>query len=133
MDSQWFEPRSNNDEDRAAAERALQFQLGLYANPIFVNGDYPEIVKALVAQKSQAGGLNESRLPSFTEDEKKMIKGTHDFFAYNTYSTYLVEYRNYTNSGANGTPQKIETDQVSVWPFVQVYTANSIKVVLPKA
>ena len=78
-----------------------------------MNGDYPEIVKTLVAQKSRAGGLNQSRLPTFTEEEKKMIKGTHDYFAYNTYSTYLVENRNYTNSGPNGTtPQSIETDQV---------------------
>lgn len=113
MDSQWFEPRHDNEEDRAAAERALQFHLGLYANPIFINGDYPEIVKTLVAQKSRAGGLKKSRLPVFTEEEKSMIKGTHDYFAFNTYSTYLVTNWNYTNSGENGTtPQSIETDQV---------------------
>ena len=113
MDSPWFEPRHDNEEDRAAAERALQFHLGLYANPIFVNGDYPEIVKTLVAQKSRAGGLSKSRLPAFTEKEKTMISATHDYFAFNTYSTYLVANWNSTNSGENGTtPQSIEADQV---------------------
>lgn len=80
-----------------------------------MNGDYPDVVKKLVAQKSQAGGLTKSRLPEFSEAEKKMVNGSHDFFAYNTYSTYLVEYRNFTNSGKNGTtPQGIETDQDNV-------------------
>lgn len=56
-----------------------------------------------------------SRLPEFSEEEKKIVSGSHDFFAYNTYSTYLVENRNFTGSGVNGTtPQGLETDQDNV-------------------
>lgn len=132
LDSPWFEPRHDNAEDRAAAERALQFHLGIYANPIFVNGDYPEIVKTLVAQKSRAGGLRKSRLPSFTQAEKAMIKGTHDFFAYNTYSSYLVKNHNFTNSGPNGTtPQSVETDQVSMALYTLVKSRLKIVPISP--
>lgn len=36
-----------NPEDVAAAERYLQFKMGWLAHPVFVNGDYPEIMKGL--------------------------------------------------------------------------------------
>ena len=67
----------------------MQFQLGIFAYPIFVMGDYPEVVKNIVGNRSEAAGIP-SRLPSFTEDEKKMIKGSYDLFALNHYSTDKV-------------------------------------------
>jgi beta-glucosidase len=43
LDSDWKEPlNSNNPSDVTAAERAMQFKLGWFANPIYVNGDYPK-------------------------------------------------------------------------------------------
>ena len=53
----------------------MEFKLGWFANPIFVNGDYPEVMKTQVAAKSAAEGRNESRLPEFTELEKLLIQG----------------------------------------------------------
>jgi Glycosyl hydrolase family 1 len=53
----------------------MQFMLGWFAHPIFVNGDYPDEVKERVAAKSSAQGLNHSRLPEFTEEEKLFIRG----------------------------------------------------------
>ena len=53
----------------------MQFNLGVYAHPIYVNGDYPEIMKTKVAEKSASQNYSKSRLPVFTETEKKMIKG----------------------------------------------------------
>lgn len=41
-----------------------------------VHGDYPFIMKALVRD----------RLPSFTEEESKMIKGSYDFIGINYYT-----------------------------------------------
>ena len=62
--------------DRYAAERALQFKLGWFANPIFGNGDYPAVMKQVVAKKSATEGRNVSRLPAFTDEEIRMNKGT---------------------------------------------------------
>ena len=64
-----------NPLDVEAAERSMQFDLGWFANPIYGDGDYPEVMKRQIAMKSQQQGLYQSRLPEFTEAEKKNIKG----------------------------------------------------------
>jgi len=75
-----------------AAERILQFGPGWFGHPIFIDGDYPEVMKTNVAEKSMAQGLSKSRLPEFTEDEKNFIKGTGDFLGLNHYTTsYAVD------------------------------------------
>jgi lactase-phlorizin hydrolase len=52
------------------------FQLGFYAHPIFsAEGDYPAIVKERVARKSKQEGYIRSRLPAFTQEEIKHIRG----------------------------------------------------------
>jgi len=53
----------------------LQFKLGWFANPIYGNGDYPAVMKYAVGKKSRQEGLNESRLPQFTEEEIRMNRG----------------------------------------------------------
>jgi lactase-phlorizin hydrolase len=91
LNTDWNEPRdSTNENDVQASERAMQFTLGWMAHPIFVNGDYPDVMKEKVANKSFQEGLNVSRLPEFTEQEKQFIRGTHDFFGLNHYTTRLV-------------------------------------------
>jgi lactase-phlorizin hydrolase len=94
LNSDWKEPLDpNNATDVEAAERAMEFKLGWFANPIYVNGDYPEVMKQKVAEKSLAEGRNQSRLPEFTAEEKAQIVGTHDFFGLNHYTTQLVRER----------------------------------------
>ncbi len=44
----WFFPGSDQIADADAAERALQFMGGWFANPIFGSGDYPSIMKLKV-------------------------------------------------------------------------------------
>lgn len=63
------------EADKEAAETYNQFFLGWFANPIFGNGDYPDIMKWQIGNKSLERGLSKSRLPEFTEDEKKLLKG----------------------------------------------------------
>ncbi|PNI75970.1 GBA3 isoform 5 [Pan troglodytes] len=90
----WLEPADPNSvSDQEAAKRAITFHLDLFAKPIFIDGDYPEVVKSQIASMSQKQGYPSSRLPEFTEEEKKMIKGTADFFAVQYYTTRLIKYQ----------------------------------------
>uniref|UniRef100_A0AAR2IUM6 beta-glucosidase n=1 Tax=Pygocentrus nattereri TaxID=42514 RepID=A0AAR2IUM6_PYGNA len=93
VSSEWFEPLDVNiPREVAAADRALQFQLGWFAHPIFKNGDYPDAMKWQVGNKSELQGLAESRLPTFTEEEKAYIHGTADVFCLNSYTTRMARH-----------------------------------------
>jgi len=48
---------------------------GWFIHPIYINGDYPDVMKELIDEKSKKEGLETSRLPKFTEEEKKRING----------------------------------------------------------
>lgn len=64
----------------------------MYTHPIFdEDGDYPQVVKKFVKQRSAREGYITSRLPEFTHDEIEYMKGTYDFLAINHYSTFLVK------------------------------------------
>ncbi|EGV98978.1 Cytosolic beta-glucosidase, partial [Cricetulus griseus] len=90
----WLEPSDPNSVlDQEATKRAINFQLDFFAKPIFIDGDYPELVKSQIATMSKKQGYSSSRLPEFTEEEKKMIKGTADFFAVQYYTTRLVRHQ----------------------------------------
>ncbi|NXV25781.1 LPH hydrolase, partial [Rissa tridactyla] len=96
INSDWAEPRNpHNQEDVEAARRYLQFLLGWFAHPIFKNGDYNEVMKKRIRERSLAQGLEQSRLPEFTESEKQRIKGTYDYFGLNHYTTVLTYNVNY--------------------------------------
>ncbi|XP_075714784.1 cytosolic beta-glucosidase-like [Rhinoderma darwinii] len=91
LDSDWAEPLDPNSvDDKEACERYLTFRLHWFAKPIFIDGDYPAVMKSEISRKSKAEGLTTSRLPEFTDDEKSMIKGTADFFCLNYYTTRKV-------------------------------------------
>ena len=74
-------------KDTKINRHSLSIVLFRFAHPIFKNGDYPDTMKWKVGNKSIAQGLEESRLPEFTEEEKEMIKGTGDFFGLNAYTS----------------------------------------------
>ncbi|KAH7909885.1 glycoside hydrolase, family 1 [Hygrophoropsis aurantiaca] len=80
LDSSWFEPYTNSQENIDVAERAFDVRLGWFAHPIYL-GDYPEALKKLVG----------SRLPKFTAEELAVVKGSSDFFGLNHYTTHLVQ------------------------------------------
>ncbi|CAI5656811.1 unnamed protein product [Oreochromis niloticus] len=93
LNADWFEPADVSVvREVVTADRAMQFQLGWFAHPIFKNGDYPDALKWQVGNKSEIQGLPQSRLPSFTEEEKNFIKGTADVFCVNHYTTRVVSY-----------------------------------------
>uniref|UniRef100_A0A8C5TJ02 Lactase n=1 Tax=Malurus cyaneus samueli TaxID=2593467 RepID=A0A8C5TJ02_9PASS len=96
INSDWAEPRNpHKQEDIEAARRFMQFFLGWFAHPIFKNGDYSEVMKKRIRERSLAQGLSKSRLPEFTESEKQRIKGTFDYFGLNHYTTVLTYNLNY--------------------------------------
>ena len=71
----WKEPKTRDPKDIEATERAMQFDLGWFANPIYGNGDYPEVMKKQIARKSKENGLPRSRLPEFTPEEIERNRG----------------------------------------------------------
>ncbi|KAL4106622.1 hypothetical protein PRIC1_004669 [Phytophthora ramorum] len=85
LNCDWREPARTSDpvqkkKNEEAAERALLFALGWFADPVY-KGDYPQVMK-------DRCGL---RLPKFTEEEKRLLKGSSDFFGLNHYGTNYVE------------------------------------------
>lgn len=56
-------------------------------NPLFTDGDYPKVMIDEVAKKSAAEGRQWSRLPSFTDEERKSLIGSSDFLALNYYTS----------------------------------------------
>ncbi|XP_039159635.1 beta-glucosidase 11 isoform X2 [Eucalyptus grandis] len=78
--SYWFIPFTNKTEDVIATQRANDFYVGWFADPL-VYGDYPDVMKKNVG----------SRLPSFTTHESKRIKGSIDFFGINFYSVLHIK------------------------------------------
>ncbi|KAF7241753.1 Lactase-phlorizin hydrolase [Varanus komodoensis] len=91
LNSDWAEPKTlGSPEDLKAAERYLHFMLGWFAHPIFVNGDYPDVLKSQIKEKNQQCSASVAELPVFTDTEKRSVNGTADFFALSHYTSRLV-------------------------------------------
>lgn len=99
-----YMPRS--DADANVTEIAYQFNVGWTMHPVYSKeGDYPQVMKEMIAKKSMEQGFMRSRLPSFDEDWIKYIRGASDFLAVNHYTSTLV-----TNGTMGLTPSQ-ENDE----------------------
>ncbi|KAL3570781.1 hypothetical protein D5086_028030 [Populus alba] len=79
LDFVYYEPLTRSKADNLAAQRARDFHVGWFIHPI-VYGEYPKTMQNIVG----------SRLPKFTEEEVKMVKGSMDFVGINHYTTYYM-------------------------------------------
>ncbi|NXH16447.1 KLOTB protein, partial [Bucco capensis] len=90
LHSDWAEPANPYLESHSkAANRFLQFEIGWFADPIFKTGDYPATMREYISFKNRKG-LSHSSLPTFTSEEKQLVKGAADFYALNHFTTRFV-------------------------------------------
>ncbi|XP_055305125.1 myrosinase 1-like [Sitodiplosis mosellana] len=104
LSSRFFYSDSN---DTHTVDRAMQFSLGWFANPIFSPaGNYPAIMITSIASNSIREGRSWSRLPSFTDKWIETIRGSADFLGLNYYTSRYVE----VNPEPKGTNPSYERD-----------------------
>uniref|UniRef100_A0A0D9W663 Beta-glucosidase n=1 Tax=Leersia perrieri TaxID=77586 RepID=A0A0D9W663_9ORYZ len=78
--SHWFVPYSRTKSNDYAARRALDFMLGWCLDPL-IRGDYPLSMRQLVGD----------RLPRFTKEQSKLVKGAFDFIGLNYYTANYAD------------------------------------------
>ncbi|KAI5390768.1 hypothetical protein KIW84_075890 [Lathyrus oleraceus] len=77
--SHWYEPATIAKADVDASKRGLDFMFGWYMNPL-TRGEYPKSMRTLVGK----------RLPKFSKEESRELKGSFDFLGLNYYSSYYA-------------------------------------------
>jgi len=77
--SHWMVPSNKAKHNKNAAQRALDFMLGWFLDPL-TTGDYPRSMRSLV----------NNRLPKFTTEQIKLVNGSFDFIGLNYYTAYYA-------------------------------------------
>eukprot|EP00304_Pavlova_gyrans_P013338 CAMPEP_0206060382 /NCGR_PEP_ID=MMETSP1466-20131121/51072_1 /ASSEMBLY_ACC=CAM_ASM_001126 /TAXON_ID=44452 /ORGANISM="Pavlova gyrans, Strain CCMP608" /LENGTH=686 /DNA_ID=CAMNT_0053435719 /DNA_START=49 /DNA_END=2109 /DNA_ORIENTATION=+ len=100
LNSEWKEPATSSQVDIDAASRAIEFELGWFADPIYA-GDYPASMRAALGD----------RLPNFTAAEADLLRGSADTFGLNAYTSAMVfDLPNGPNYGSEEQPYSYYRD-----------------------
>lgn len=92
-------------------DRAMQFELGWLAHPIFsATGYYPAVVVDAVATNSVRQGLAWSRLPQWSTAWRDLVRGSADFLGLNHYTSRLVDVAT-ADSYDNATEPSMDGDR----------------------
>ncbi|CAD6206311.1 unnamed protein product [Miscanthus lutarioriparius] len=80
LDFNWYEALTNSTEVQAAAQRARDFHVGWFVDPL-INGHYPQTMQDIVKE----------RLPKFTPEQAKLVKGSADYIGINQYTASYIK------------------------------------------
>ncbi|XP_035287510.1 klotho [Anguilla anguilla] len=90
LHADWVEPAySFSRGDAEPAARILDFRVGWFAEPVFGDGDYPAGMRAWLQQRTTLD-LFSYHLPAFSAADRRLVRGTYDFFALSHFSTTMV-------------------------------------------
>ncbi|KAL5130673.1 Cyanogenic beta-glucosidase [Glycine soja] len=78
LNSGWYVLVSKEKSDRDAARRGLDF---MYMDPL-TKDEYPKTMRSMLG----------NRLPEFSKEEARQLKGSFDFLGLNYYSSFYVAY-----------------------------------------
>lgn len=81
VDCEWAEANSDKIEDKSAAARRLDFQIGWFLHPLYY-GDYPEVMRERLGDQ----------LPKFSEEDKKLLLNALDFIGLNHYTSRFISH-----------------------------------------
>jgi len=105
-----FNPSSA--EDVEATDRYVNFHIGLYAQPIYINGTFPDDVRSTVP---------EFALKDFSAEEQKLIAKSGDFFAIDAYATGVAK------AAPGGIAACVKDMANPFWPICADSTNNTVQ------
>ncbi|TFY61258.1 hypothetical protein EVG20_g7129 [Dentipellis fragilis] len=80
LNGDWAMPYDDSPRNIEAAQHALDVAIGWFADPIYL-GHYPAFMKEMLG----------ARLPEFTPEERRVVRGSSEFYGMNTYTTNLCK------------------------------------------
>ncbi|KAL4121991.1 hypothetical protein QTP88_014406 [Uroleucon formosanum] len=85
----YFPLNPDSVEDQECVSKSFDFSLGVFTQPLR-NGTFPQSLLDAIAKTDEKEKITLRRIYEFSEEEKKDIKGSYDFIAFNYYDARKV-------------------------------------------